>query len=194
MAQNNINNLTDYDIGDVVMFKPMGGNLLIGVIEQWLDYGNRIIYRIRDTDEPDKYYDDIYYRNSLLDFNIINLSKSEIKPKSIKTTNSSMDCEVTFNSAPIPDKIKECVNKLLNRYEELLEELKMNNTYHKMKNVDDLFNDISERLGNLTTQGVFTIEESVKLLKEFSNKEYEWMRKNFSDNEIYEFMKNKVGN
>ena len=70
----------------------------------------------------------------------------------------------------------------------------MNNTYHKMKNVDDLFNDISERLGNLTTQGVFTIEESVKLLKEFSNKEYEWMRKNFSDNEIYEFMKNKVGN
>jgi hypothetical protein len=61
----------------------------------------------------------------------------------------------------------------------------------KMKIIDDITNDISEKLGRLTTEGFFTFEESVKLIKYLSDKEYEWMKKNFSDMEIYEFMRNK---
>lgn len=60
----------------------------------------------------------------------------------------------------------------------------------RMKIVDNLFNDISERIGRLTNQGVFTIEEGTKIIKAISDKETEWMQSKFSDMEIYEFMRN----
>ena len=60
----------------------------------------------------------------------------------------------------------------------------------RMKIVDNLFNDISERIGRLTNQGVFTIEEGTKIIKAISDKETEWMQSKFSDMEIYEFIKN----
>ena len=62
----------------------------------------------------------------------------------------------------------------------------------KMKIVDDLFSDISERIGRLTNQGVFTVEEGMKIIKTISDKETEWMKSKFSDMEIYEFMRNNV--
>ena len=61
----------------------------------------------------------------------------------------------------------------------------------KMKIVDNLFDEISERVGRLTNQGVFTFEEGTKIIKTISDKEYEWMKNNFPDMEIYEFMRNK---
>lgn len=60
----------------------------------------------------------------------------------------------------------------------------------RMKIVDSLFSDISERIGRLTNQGVFTIEEGTKIIKSISDKETEWMQNKFSDMEIYEFMRN----
>ena len=62
----------------------------------------------------------------------------------------------------------------------------------RMKIVDDLFGDISERVGRLTNQGVFTFEEGTKIIKAISDKETEWMQSKFSDMEIYEFMKNNI--
>ena len=61
----------------------------------------------------------------------------------------------------------------------------------KMKMIDDITDDVSEKLGRLTREGFFTFEEGVNLIKYISDKEYEWMKKNFSDMEIYEFMRNK---
>ena len=61
----------------------------------------------------------------------------------------------------------------------------------KMKIVDNVFNDISTQIGMLTSYGVFTFEEGIKILKSISDKEYEWMQNNFSDMEIQEFMRNK---
>ena len=62
----------------------------------------------------------------------------------------------------------------------------------RMKIVDNLFNDISERIGRLTNQGVFTSEEGTKIIKAISDKELKWMKSKFSDMEIYEFMRNNI--
>lgn len=62
----------------------------------------------------------------------------------------------------------------------------------RMKMVDDLFSDISEKIGRLTNQGVFTFEEGSKIIRAISDKEIEWMQSKFSDMEIYEFMRNNV--
>ena len=62
----------------------------------------------------------------------------------------------------------------------------------RMKMVDDLFSDISEKIGRLTNQGVFTFEEGSKIIRAISDKETEWMQSKFSDMEIYEFMRNNV--
>lgn len=62
----------------------------------------------------------------------------------------------------------------------------------RMKIVDDLFSDISEKIGRLTNQGVFTFEEGTKIIRAISDKETEWMQSKFSDMEIYEFMRNNV--
>lgn len=62
----------------------------------------------------------------------------------------------------------------------------------RMKIVDNLFSDISERIGRLTNQGVFTFEEGAKIIKAISDKETEWMQSKFSDMEIYEFMRNNI--
>lgn len=62
----------------------------------------------------------------------------------------------------------------------------------RMKIVDDLFSDISEKIGRLTNQGVFTFEEGSKIIRAISDKEFEWMQSKFSDMEIYEFMRNNV--
>lgn len=62
----------------------------------------------------------------------------------------------------------------------------------RMKIVDDLFSDISERIGRLTNQGVFTFEEGSKIIRAISDKETEWMQSKFSDMEIYEFMRNNI--
>jgi hypothetical protein len=59
-----------------------------------------------------------------------------------------------------------------------------------MKIVDEIFSEISERVGRLTNQGVFTVEEGMKIIKSISDKETEWMQSKFSDMEIYEFMRN----
>ena len=60
----------------------------------------------------------------------------------------------------------------------------------RMEIVDDLFSDLSQIIGRLTNQGVFTVEEGMKVIKSISDKETEWMKNKFSDEEIYEFMKN----
>lgn len=60
----------------------------------------------------------------------------------------------------------------------------------RMKIVDEIFSEISERVGRLTNQGVFTVEEGMKIIKSISDKETEWMKSKFSDMEIYEFMRN----
>ena len=60
----------------------------------------------------------------------------------------------------------------------------------RMKIVDKIFSEISERVGRLTNQGVFTVEEGMKIIKSISDKETEWMQSKFSDMEIYEFMRN----
>lgn len=60
----------------------------------------------------------------------------------------------------------------------------------RMKIVDDLFSDISEKIGRLTNQGVFTFGEGSKIIKAIIDKETEWMQSKFSDMEIYEFMRN----
>lgn len=60
----------------------------------------------------------------------------------------------------------------------------------RMKIVDEIFSEISERVGRLTNQGVFTVEEGMKIIKSISDKETEWMQSKFSDMEIYEFMRN----
>ena len=59
----------------------------------------------------------------------------------------------------------------------------------RMKIVDNLFSDISTKIGRLTNQGVFTVEEGMKIIKAISDKETEWMKNNFTDMEIYEFMR-----
>lgn len=58
-----------------------------------------------------------------------------------------------------------------------------------MEIVDNLFNDISERIGRLVNLGVFTLEEGARIIKTISNKETEWMQNNFSNVEIYEFLR-----
>ena len=60
----------------------------------------------------------------------------------------------------------------------------------RMKIVDDLFSEISQKIGVLTNQGVFTFEEASKIIRAISDKETEWMQSKFSDMEIYEFMRN----
>lgn len=60
----------------------------------------------------------------------------------------------------------------------------------RMKIVDEIFSEISERVGKLTNQGVFTVEEGMKIIKSISDKEAKWMQSKFSDMEIYEFMRN----
>lgn len=59
----------------------------------------------------------------------------------------------------------------------------------RMMIVDNLFSDISERIGRLTNQGVFTLEEGVKIINLISDKETEWMKNNFSEAEIDAFMR-----
>lgn len=61
----------------------------------------------------------------------------------------------------------------------------------RMKRADDLFDEIAEKFGRLTNQGVFTFEEGTKIIRSISDKELEWMQRNFSDMEIYEFMMRK---
>ena len=65
------------------------------------------------------------------------------------------------------------------------------NAKAEMKAVDGLLNDISTRVGTLTKLGFFTFEEGMKIIRAISDKESEWMKSNFSDMEIYEFMKSK---
>ena len=60
----------------------------------------------------------------------------------------------------------------------------------RMKIVDDLFSEISQKIGVLTNQGVFTFVEASKIIRAISDKETEWMQSKFSDMEIYEFMRN----
>ena len=59
----------------------------------------------------------------------------------------------------------------------------------RMMIVDNLFADISERIGRLTNQGVFTLEEGVKIINLISDKESEWMKNNFSEAEVDAFMR-----
>lgn len=65
------------------------------------------------------------------------------------------------------------------------------NAKAKMKAVDDQLDNISNRVGTLTKLGFFTFEEGVKIIKAIADKEAEWMKRNFSDMEIYEFMRSK---
>ncbi len=63
----------------------------------------------------------------------------------------------------------------------------------KMKIVNNLTNDISEKLGRLTNQGVFDFSDLSNVfdfIKFMSDKQYEWMEKNFSKEEIEDFIAN----
>ena len=64
------------------------------------------------------------------------------------------------------------------------------NAQERMKIVDEIFSEISERIGALTNLGVFTFEEAGKIIRAISDKETDWMQSKFSDMEIYEFMRN----
>ena len=54
----------------------------------------------------------------------------------------------------------------------------------KMKIVDDLTNDISEKLGRLTGKGVLSVNDSFKIMMIMNDSQYEWMEKNFTEDEI----------
>ena len=58
----------------------------------------------------------------------------------------------------------------------------------RIKMVDDLTNDISEKLGQLTRQGALSVSDSVKIIKIISDKQFEWMKNNFTPSEINEFI------
>lgn len=60
----------------------------------------------------------------------------------------------------------------------------------RMQIVNDIFADISEKLGRLTTQGVITVKEGVDLINTISKKQYEWMINNFTPDEIDNFIRN----
>lgn len=57
----------------------------------------------------------------------------------------------------------------------------------RIKMVDDLTNDISEKLGQLTRQGVISLNDSMKIIKIMTDKQCEWMENNFTPSEINEF-------
>lgn len=58
----------------------------------------------------------------------------------------------------------------------------------RIKMVDDLTNDISEKLGQLTRQGALSVSDSVKIIKIIIDKQFEWMKNNFTPSEINEFI------
>ena len=58
----------------------------------------------------------------------------------------------------------------------------------KMIKVNDCTNLISNTLGKLYSYGVITIEDSLKIIAEINAKQYEWMEKNFSFDDIAAFV------
>lgn len=56
-----------------------------------------------------------------------------------------------------------------------------------MKKVDDIIGEIFYNLGRLTSYCVLTYEDSIKIMKALNIKEYDWMSKCFSEEEILEF-------
>ena len=58
----------------------------------------------------------------------------------------------------------------------------------KMIKVNDCTNLISNTLGKLYSYGVITIEDSSKIITEINEKQYEWMEKNFSFDDIATFV------
>ena len=66
------------------------------------------------------------------------------------------------------------------------------NAQEKMKIVDNLFNDIADRVGILSGYGVFSFEGGAEIIKAFSDKQMEWMKSKFSDAEINEFIKHNI--
>lgn len=59
------------------------------------------------------------------------------------------------------------------------------------ENVNTLTNDICEKLGRLTGNGVFSIKEGMELIKVISDKQYRWMQSKFSEEEIRELISNR---
>lgn len=58
----------------------------------------------------------------------------------------------------------------------------------QMTEINNITNLIAENLGKLYGYGVITVEDSFEIMKEISEKQYEWMKNNFSFNEINTFM------
>lgn len=58
----------------------------------------------------------------------------------------------------------------------------------QMTEINNITNLIAENLGKLHGYGVITVEDSFEIMKEISEKQYEWMKNNFSFNEINTFM------
>jgi hypothetical protein len=63
----------------------------------------------------------------------------------------------------------------------------------RMKFVDKLMDDISEQIGVLVKHGVFTLEEGVAFIKTISDKQLEWLRTNFTEDEFHDFLADKFG-
>lgn len=58
----------------------------------------------------------------------------------------------------------------------------------QMTEINNITNLIAENLGKLHGYGVITVEDSFEIMKEISEKQYEWMKNNFSFNEINTFV------
>lgn len=58
----------------------------------------------------------------------------------------------------------------------------------QMTEINNITNLIAENLGKLHGYGVITVEDSFEIMKEINEKQYEWMKNNFSFNEINTFI------
>ena len=65
----------------------------------------------------------------------------------------------------------------------------MSNYMEKMKVVNDLTGDISEKLGRLTKYGALSASDAVTIIRTLSDSQYKWMESNFTQEQIVEFSK-----
>ena len=62
----------------------------------------------------------------------------------------------------------------------------------RMKLVDDITCEISEKIGVLSRQGIFTFEEGVDIIKRLNDRHVNWIKTNFSQDEYREFLASKT--
>ena len=57
-----------------------------------------------------------------------------------------------------------------------------------LKKVNDYTSLIANTLGRLYSYGMITTKESLDIIKKLNDKQYEWMKDNFSFNDIIKFV------